>query len=68
MEAPRIDRPDPETGIFGVGAAAATTQIQSPCEVQDGLRHAPPIHTNPAAQSVLSVQELLQAAACATCS
>lgn len=62
MKAPRMDGPEPETGILGVGWACATTQTQSACEVQDGLRHAPPIHTNPAAQSVLSVQELLQAA------
>ena len=63
MKAPRTDGPDPETGILGVGCAWATAQTQLVSDVQDGLRHAPPIHTNPAAQSVLSVQELLQAAA-----
>jgi len=67
MEAPRIEKPEPETGIFGVGCAWATTQRQSVCEVQDGLRHAPPIHTKPLVQSVLSVQELLQLAATCCC-
>jgi len=59
IEAPRTDGPDPETGIFGVGAAA-TTQRQLVCDVQEELRHSPPMQTNPPAQSVLSVQVALQ--------
>lgn len=60
IEAPRTDEPVPETGIFGVGWTYDVLQIQSACDVQDELRHAPPIQTSPPEQSVFSVQELLQ--------
>lgn len=62
MDAPKTLGPEPETGIFGVGAAVAATHRQSVCDVQVGLRHAPAIHTRPLAQSVLTAQELLQLA------
>ncbi len=60
IDAPRIEKPEPETGIFGVGWASATVQTQSVCDVHDAFLHEPPIHTNPLVQSVFSVQVLLQ--------
>jgi hypothetical protein len=67
MEAPRIEKPDPDTGILGVGCALAMTQVQFVCAVQDGFLHAPPIQTNPDAQSVFSVHDILQSAATCCC-
>ena len=67
MEATRVEKPDPDTGIFGVGCARVMTQVQLVCAVQDGFLHTPPIQTNPEVQSVLSVHDLLQPAATSCC-
>ena len=60
IDAPRIDGPLPETGIFGVGCASEIPQVQLVCVVQDGFLHAPPIHTKPPVQSEFNVQDVLQ--------
>ncbi len=61
--APRTEGPVPATGISGVlGGVVGRAQVQLVWLTQLGLRHAPSLHTSPAAQSVVTEQELLQPA------